>query len=386
MRSRVLAFSFAFLGLGVALAISCIGCGKSVPTDDSNKSTQKNDPKLEKMLSELDELKLEGQGATFVKPIMDVWTEEFMGKTKGKVKINYSSKGSGAGISEMTKKLADFGCSDNPMTKKQMAELPAGAEVIHIPTVVGAVVPVYKVPGVSEPIKFTGPVLVEIFTGKITKWNDAKLAGLNPGVTLPDLAIQPVYRADPSGTTFIFCDYLAKSDENFKKTIGVSNAPTWPAGVGIAQNKSDGVAGHISRTAGAIGYIELTYALDSKDKLNYGSVRNKAGKDIRADFESITAAAEASLDQKQTAEPYSRHELTYNLTDAPGEKSYPIAGMSFAVLYKKQERAKGKALVAFLYWATSAEGQDLAKRRNYAPLPESLRQKIAARLDAVELQ
>src|SRR5262249_49892453 len=152
---------------------------------------------------------------------------------------------------------------------------------------------------------------------------------------------------------------LAKVDENFKKTVGVSNAPTWPKGVGIAQNKSDGVAGHISRTEGAIGYIELTYAL-GYEKLKFGSVRNKARKDVLADLDSITAAAEASLDQKQTQEPYSLHELTYNLTDAAGEKSYPIAGMSFAVLYKKQEGAKGKAVVAFLRWATSAQGQEIA--------------------------
>ena len=286
----------------------------------------------------------------------------------------------------MTKKLADFGCSDNPMTSKQMAEVPAGAEVVHLPLVVGAVVPVYNLPGVSEPIKFTGALLVEIFTGKIARWNDAKIAALNPGVSFPDTVIQPVFRSDPSGTTFIFCDYLAKVDENFKKSVGVSNAPTWPKGVGIALNKSDGVAGHISRTEGAIGYIELTYALDSKDKLKYGSVRNKAGKDVKADFDSITAAADASLDQKQTQEPYSLHELTFNLTDAAGEKSYPIAGMSFAVLYKHQEGAKGKAVVAFLRWATSAEGQALAKRRNYAPLPESLRAKIGARLDTISVE
>ena len=234
-------------------------------------------------------------------------------------------------------------------------------------------------------IKFTGPMLVEIFTGKIGKWNDAKIVAANPGLALPDLVIQPVYRSDPSGTTFIFCDFLAKVDENFKKTVGVSNAPTWPKGVGIAQNKSDGVAGHISRTEGAIGYIELTYAMDSKDRLKYGSVRNKAGKDVLANLDSITAAAEVSLEMKQTQEPYSLHELTYNLTNAEGEKSYPIAGMSFAVLYKKQEGAKGKAVVAFLRWATSAEGQDLAKRRNYAPLPASLRAKIATRLDGMEL-
>lgn len=383
MRSRALGFGLAAFLAIPAIILGCIGCGKPVPTDAVGPGLPV-DPNLADVLKKLETVELNGQGATFVKPILDVWKEKFIEKTDGKVKINYTGTGSGAGVTQMTKKLADFGCSDNPMTSKQMAELPAGAEVVHIPLVVGAVVPAYNLPGVSEPLKFTGPLLVEIFTGKIGKWNDPKIAALNPGVAFPDLAIQPVFRADPSGTTFIFCDYLAKVDENFKKTVGVSNAPAWPKGVGIAQSKSDGVAGHISRTEGAIGYIELTFALESKDKMKYGSVKNKTGKDVIADLESITAAADASLDQKQTQEPYSLHQLAFNLTDASGEKSYPIAGMSFAVLYKKQDGAKGKAVVAFLRWATSAEGQTLAKRRNYAPLPESLRAKIGARLDSIE--
>ena len=385
MRSRLITFSsLVFMGIGVVL-IGCSGCGKPVPTEDV-KPGAAVDPKLQAELEKLEEAAPNGQGATFVKPIMDIWKEEFIDRTKGKVKINYTGTGSGAGVTQMTKKLADFGCSDNPMTSKQMAEVPAGESVVHIPLVIGAVVPAYNVPGVSEPLKFTGPLLVEIFTGKIKKWSDSKIKELNPGAALPELEIIPVVRSDPSGTTFIFCDYLAKADPEFKKTVGVSNAPSWPKGVGIAQNKSDGVAGHISNTPGTIGYIELSYALDSKDKLKFGSVKNKAGKDVLADLESITAAAAATLDSKQTAEPYSLHELTYNLTDASGEKSYPIAGMSFAVLYKKQAGAKGKAVVAFLRWATSAEGQDLAKRRNYAPLPDSLREKIGKRLDGVEIQ
>ncbi|HEY3788556.1 MAG TPA: phosphate ABC transporter substrate-binding protein PstS [Urbifossiella sp.] len=373
-----------FIPVILAVPISLFGCGKTAPTDNS--SAVPLDPKLAAILQKLEPANPTGQGATFVKPIMDVWTEEFIERTGGKVKINYTGTGSGAGISQMTKKLSDFGCSDNPMTRKQLAEVPEGAAVVHIPLVVGAVVPAYNLPGVEQPIKFTGPLLVEIFTGKIAKWNDPRIAAINPGVSFPDLVIQPVYRADPSGTTFIFCDYLAKVDDSFKKTIGVSNAPTWPKGVGIGQNKSDGVAGHISRTEGAIGYIELTYALDSKDKLKFGSVRNKAGRDVIADLDSITAAADASLDQKPTEEPYSLHELTYNLTDAAGEKSYPIAGMSFAVLYKKQQGATGRAVVAFLRWATSTEGQALAKQRNFAPLPASLREKISARLDGIEVQ
>jgi phosphate transport system substrate-binding protein len=219
----------------------------------------------------------------------------------------------------------------------------------------------------------------------VTRWNDPKIAALNPGVSLPDLGIQPVYRADPSGTSFIFSDYLAKVSPAFKSTVGASTTPNWPSGVGTAQSKSDGVAGHISRNPGAIGYLELTYALDSQDKLRYGKVRNKAGKDILPDLDSITAAAAASLGTEPTAEPYSLHDLTYNLTDADGEASYPIAGMSFAVLYQKQQGAKGKAVVGFLKWCTGPDGQKLAKLRNYAPLPEELQKKVHEALGKVEV-
>lgn len=373
MRSRLLPLPVVLASLALLP-----GCGKAPPPDEPRPNTPSLPP--------LEPAELNGQGATFVEPIMKYWTSEFGERTGGKVRINYQGTGSGAGVSQMTKKLADFGCSDAPMNKKQMGELPSGAAVVHIPTVIGAVVPVYNLPGVEQPVKFTGPLLAEIFTGKVGKWNDPKLAALNPGVKLPDLAIQPVYRSDPSGTSFIFSDYLSKVDAGFRTTVGASTTPNWPKGAGIAQPKSDGVAGHITRTPGAIGYIELTYALDSKEKLRYGSVRNRAGKDILADLDSITAAADASLGEKQTREPYSLHELTYNLTDAPGERSYPIAGMSFAVLYQQQAGAKGKALVAFLRWAASADGQELAKKRNYAPLPASLREKIAARLDGVSVE
>lgn len=367
-----------------SLALLVAGCGKQVPPDSGG-------PGATGELAALPKAEVNAEGATFVEPIMKVWTNEFLEKTGGNVRINYQGKGSGAGIGQMTKKLAAFGCSDAPMNEKQLDEAKkTGGEVVHIPLVIGAVVPMYNLPGVEQPVKFTGPLLVEVFTGKVKRWDDAKLKELNPGVALPALDIQPVYRADPSGTSFIFSDYLSKIDAGFKTTVGASTTPKWPETVGIRQQKSDGVAGHIARTAGAIGYIELTYALDQKAK--YGSVRNAAGKDVLADLASITAAAAASLDVKPTEPPYSLHELTYNLTNAPGEASYPIAGMSFAVLYQKPDlgddaaKARAKAVVAFLKWATGAEGQDLAGKRNYAPLPPALRERAAARLATVAVQ
>lgn len=369
--------------LAAALALAA-GCGKPVPPDDSR-------PGSTGAFDKLAAAEVNAEGATFVEPIMKVWTNEFLTLSGDRVRINYQGKGSGAGIGQMTKKLAAFGCSDAPMNQAQLDEArKTGGEVVHVPLVIGAVVPMYNLPGVDQPVKFTGPLLVEIFTGRVKRWDDAKLKALNPGVGLPALDIQPVYRADPSGTSFIFSDYLSKIDPEFKKTVGASTTPKWPETVGIRQQKSDGVAGHVNRTAGAIGYIELTYALDQKAK--YGSVRNAAGKDVVADLAGITAAAAASLDVKQADPPYSLHELTYNLTNAPGAASYPIAGMSFAVLYQKPDlsddaaKARARAVVTFLRWATGAEGQELAGKRNYAPLPPALREKVAARLGTVVVE
>ncbi|HET6575284.1 MAG TPA: phosphate ABC transporter substrate-binding protein PstS [Fimbriiglobus sp.] len=334
-----------------------------------------------------DRTRLDGQGSTFVEPILKVWANEYDELTDGAIQVNYQGTGSGAGVSQMTRGLADFGCTDAPMNKAQLDEaLATSGPVVHVPLVIGAIVPVYNLPGVAAPLTFTGPLLANIFTGKVAKWNDPRIAALNPGVNLPDLGIQPVYRADPSGTSFIFSDYLAKVSPEFKASVGASTTPNWPSGIGTRQSRSDGVAGHITRNPGAIGYLELTYTLDSKDKLKYGKVRNKAGQDVLADLDGITAAAAASLNVKPTAEPYSLHELTYNLTDAAGEQSYPIAGMSFAVLYRKQQGAKGKAVVGFLKWCTGADGQKLAKLRNYAPLPEELRKKVHEALGTVEIQ
>ncbi len=355
----------ATAGLSVIAALALVGCGGGGGPGE--------------------QARLDGQGSTFVEPIMKVWTNEYSDRTNGATQINYQGTGSGAGVTQMVKKLADFGCSDAPMNKKQLDEaLAAGGPVVHVPLIVGAVVPVYNLPGVEQPLTFTGPVLADLFTGKIKKWNDPPLRELNPGVDLPDLDVQPVYRADPSGTSFIFSDYLAKVSPGFKASVGVSTVPGWPKEVGIRQNKSDGVAGHISRTPGAVGYVELTYALDTK--ATFGAVRNKAGRPVRATLESITAAAAASLGQKQTEEPYSLHELTYDLTDADGADSYPIAGTAFAVLYQKQSGAKGRAVVAFLKWATGPEGQEWAARRNYAPLPEALQKQVREKLDQVEIQ
>ena len=377
-RTRV-PFLLALATLALAVAL---GCGRKPPAG----------PGDDRPVIPAEAAEVNGQGATFVEPIMKFWTEEFRARTADKVEINYTGTGSGAGVAQMTKKLVAFGCSDAPMNAKQLAEAGATAgDFVHVPLVIGAVVPAYNLPGVDRPLAFTGPVLADIFAGKVTMWNDPELVALNPALKDRAVRIQPVTRADSSGTSFIFSDYLAKVSPAFKKEVGAATLPKWPKGSGSSQEKSSGVAGFIGRTEGAIGYIELTYALDGKDKLKYGSVQNRAGKQVLADLDSITAAAAASLDRKPDAEPYSLHELTYNLTDAEGEKSYPIAGMSFAIIHKKLDGeqaggAKGRAVVAFLKWATSPEGQELARKRNYAPLPPDLQKKIADKLAAVEVK
>jgi phosphate ABC transporter phosphate-binding protein len=331
-----------------------------------------------------DSVALSGRGSSFVDPIMRFWASEFQEVTSNRVTVSYASVGSGAGVSAMTDRLADFGCSDAPMNRAQLdLAVARGGPVVHVPITIGAVVPMYNLPGVEQPVTFSGPVLADIFMGKITNWKDPRLAELNPGVNLPDLGIQPVARSDGSGTSYIFSDYLAKVSPEFRTAVGASNEPNWPGAVGVKQPQNNGVATHVKRNPGAIGYVELTYALDTKAQ--YGAVVNRAGKPVRADLPSITRAAEATLGEPQTAEPYSLHDLTYNLTDAPGDESYPIAGMTFAILYQRQTGPKGRAVVDFLKWVVSPAAQQIAAKRNYAPLPESLQQKAREKLETVSV-
>jgi phosphate transport system substrate-binding protein len=358
------------------IVVSTIGCGGNKPAESSGgESTSKK--------SSDERVTLSGGGATFVSPAMQEWASKYRKLTKDSVRIDYQAKGSGNGIQQFTKQAYIFGCSDAPMNKEQLKQATdAGGEVIHLPITIGAVVLAYNLEGVVEPLTLTGDVLVDIYLGKIKKWNDAKLTALNPSAKLPDLEIIPVYRSDSSGTTNIFTEYLSKVSPEFKSTVGASTSPKWPDKIGIGQNKNDGIAGHIKRSPGAIGYVELTYALEGK--LPFAKVVNAAGKPILASLESITLAAEASLATKPTEEPYSLHQLTYSLTNAAGDGSYPISGISYAMLFKKQTTAEGKALVEFFKWVIS-DGQPLAKALNYAPVPESLAKKILARLDEVEL-
>jgi len=263
--------------------------------------------------------RLNGGGSTFVGPMMKRWATVYY-KEKG-VEVDYALKGSGNGIQQMTSKTYHFGCTDAPMTEEQLKKArDTGGEVVHIPLVMGAVVPIYNLAELGNNVKalnFTGPVLADIFLGKITKWNDAALKKINPGVELPDKNIVVVHRAEPSGTTFIWTDYLAQVSPDWKKEVGEGRIEIkWPTGVGKPGN--DGVAGHVAKAPGAIGYVEMLYALNNK--MPYGAVQNKdQTKFIHAKTENVTAAAKAAAADIPDG-------LTYTLTNKPGSESYPICG------------------------------------------------------------
>lgn len=326
--------------------------------------------------------RITGGGATFVNPIMQKWSGEYR-KAKG-VEIDYVSKGSGYGIEQFTAKTIDFGCSDAPMKKEQVAAANAkGGEVLHIPLIMGAVAVVYNVPEVTgDALKLPGDVLADIFRRSITKWNDGRIAAANPGVSLPATDIVVVARAESSGTTNIFTEYLSKASEAFRKEVGTSTKPKWPQGV-TSQEQNDGVAGFVKNNPGTIGYVEVLFA--KKNKLPTAKIRNRAGEWIGPDAAAVTAAAGEAMKSKPDQEPYSLHDLTFSLTDADGGQSYPICGISYAVLYSKLAKDKGPTIVDFLRWAVT-DGQKFGGELEYAPLPADLQKKAGDRLQTVKFE
>ena len=303
-------------------------------------------------------VQINGAGATFPAPIYAKWFAEY-NKLHADVRINYQALGSGAGIRQLTERTVFFGASDGPMTQEQL--LAASGKVLHLPTVLGAVVPVYNLPGVSQELKFSGPVLANIYLGKITKWNDAAIAALNAGVTLPATDIVVAHRSDGSGTTYIWVDYLSKVSPEFKKTVGVGTSVKWPAGVAAAKN--DGVAAIVAQTPGAIGYVELIYAIQTKTA--YGQVQNMNGKFVKASINAVSAAAAAAAKQMPA-------DFRVSITNAPGDTVYPISSFTWILLYQEpKDKAQGKAMVDFMKWALT-EGQTFAGDLGYAPIPKNV--------------
>jgi len=303
-------------------------------------------------------VQINGAGATFPYPIYSKWFSEY-NKLHPNVQINYQSLGSGAGIRQMTSRTVFFGATDGPMTNEQLQAAPG--RILHFPTVLGAVVPVYNIPGVTQELKFTGAVLADIYLGKITKWNDPAIAKLNGGVNLPATDIVVVHRSEGSGTTYIWVDYLSKVSPEFRKTVGVAASVKWPTGIGGKGNEA--VSGSVVQTPGAIGYVELIYAL--QNKMAYGSVQNSSGTSLRATVDAVTAAAAAAVNAMPP-------DFRVSITNPPGADAYPIASFTWLLFYENpDDKAQAKTMVDFMKWALS-DGQKFAKDLGYAPLPEPI--------------
>lgn len=312
-----------------------------------------------------------GAGATFPYPIYTKWFAEFK-KTDQNAQINYQSIGSGGGISKLIDETVDFGASDAPMKDDEIAKVKAG--VVHVPTVLGSVVVAYNVPGGPADLKLDAATIEGIYLGDIKKWNDAKITALNAGAKLPDMAILPVYRSDGSGTTAIFTDYLSKAGASWKGKVGDGKAVKWPVGIGSKGN--EGVTGSIKSTPGSIGYIELAFA--EQNKLNVASIKNKAGKFVKPNADTVSAAAAGSLKSMPA-------DFRVSITNAEGDKSYPISGFTYMLIPKTLKGEKGKKIVAFLNWAMGP-GQAMAAPLSYAPLPKALVEKVKSKVKEIKVE
>jgi phosphate transport system substrate-binding protein len=311
--------------------------------------------------------KITGAGATFPYPIYSKWFSEYSAAHPG-VEVNYASIGSGGGITQVTKGLVDFGASDMPMTDQALKDSPI--KLIHIPTVMGAVVPIYNVPGASE-IKFSSDVLADIFLGKVSTWSDPRIVKDNPGVKLPDTKIIVVHRSEGSGTSYIFTDYLSKVSKDWADGPGTGSSLNWPIGVGGKGN--EGVAGLIRQLPGSIGYVELIYAL--QNKISFGEVKNASGKWVRASIEGVTAAA-------ATAKIPADYRVS--ITNAPGDDSYPISSFTYLLIPAKAVDAnKEKVLKDMLSWIVK-DGEGQVSTLSYAPLPQALADKVLKTVYALQ--
>jgi phosphate transport system substrate-binding protein len=313
---------------------------------------------------------INGAGSTFVYPLMSRWSSEYQ-KLMPAVEVNYQSIGSGGGIRQLVARTVQFGATDGPMTDDQLKE--AKSPVLHIPLVMGAVVPTYNLPSLPHAIRFTPEALAGIFLGEIQNWSDPKVASANSDMKLPATPIVVVHRSDGSGTTYVWVDYLAKVSPAWKTKVGTATSVNWPTGIGGKGN--EGVAGSVRQTPGAIGYVELTYAL--QNRMSVGPIQNQAGHFIEPSIAAVTAAASGAL----AAIP---DDLRYSITNAPGDQAWPVSGTTWAVLYQDMPAGPERtAVVGFLRWALH-EGQNYCEALDYASLPSELVQRATAKLDLVE--
>ena len=312
---------------------------------------------------------LNAAGATFPYPIYSKWFSEYHNQHPD-VQINYQSIGSGGGIRQVLEGTVDFGASDGPMTDEQLGQ--AKISIFHIPTVLGAVVPAYNVPGVTGDLKFSPEVIANICLGRITNWNDAAIARDNPGVKFPDKPIVVVHRSDGSGTNYIFTDYLSKVSPEWQKQVGKGTSVKWPVGLGAKGN--EGVAGMIKQQDGAFGYVELIYAI--QNHIGYGVVKNAAGKWVKGSLDGATAAAGSVKEMPD--------DFRVSITDPPGATAYPIASFTWLLIPSKfDDHTKGKAVVDFLNWMVD-KGEPMTVSLDYAPLPKNVAAKVKARIKEIK--
>ena len=326
-----------------ALGLAFTSCGSPTASSDSTKAAPAR------------QILINGAGATFPYPMYSKWFDEYHRKFPN-IQINYQSIGSGGGIRQILEGTVDFGASDGPMTDEQLKQ--AKTKILHFPTVLGADVAAYNIPGITEELNFTSDALAAIFLGKIKKWNDPELKKANPSVSLPDKDIVVVHRSDGSGTTYVWVDYLSKISPEWKSKVGISTSVNWPVGLGGKGN--EGVAGLIKQTPDSIGYVELIYAI--QNKMSYGKVRNSAGKFVMADLMSVTAAAAGA--SKQMPEDF-----RVSITDSTGPDAYPISSFTWLLIPSKiEDPMKKKALTDFLEWMLT-DGQSMVEALSYAKLP-----------------
>lgn len=314
-------------------------------------------------------VQLQGAGATFPNPLYQKWLSEY-GKLHSNIKIDYQSVGSGAGIKQIKEGTIDFGASDSPMKDDDLKSAPG--ELVHIPTVLGAVVLTYNLSGVNQTLKFSPDVVADIFLGKIKKWDDARIAADNAGVKLPAADITVVHRSDGSGTSAVFTDYLSKVSAEWKERVGSGTSPSWPVGIGGKGN--EGVTGQVKNTPNTLGYVELVYAV--QNKLPVAHVKNASGAFVEPTIDAVTAAAAASVASTPD-------DLRVSITNAAGANVYPISSYTYILVYKAQkDAAKGKALVDFLWWGLH-DGEGFAKELQYAPLPAEIVKRAEQKINSI---
>lgn len=346
-----------------ALILFAVACAKENSNSSSTASSTSSGGSVD----------LTGAGATFPYPLYSKWFADYAQQTG--VKINYQSIGSGGGIRQLSEQTVDFGASDSPMSDEELSKA-KGGPVLHIPTVLGAVVVTYNIPGLSAPLNLTATALSDIFSGKVTKWSDARIGSLNSGAKLPSTDILVVHRSDGSGTTFIFTDYLSKAAAAWNTSVGKGKEVKWPVGLGAKGN--EGVAGQVKQTPGAIGYVELAYA--KQNKLPFAAIANKAGKNVLPSVAAVTAAAAGAAGTLPANTDY-----RISIVDGPGADSYPISSFTWILVYQHQRDAgKGKKLVDFLNWALTT-GESAASQLDYAPLPTEMATKVKARLANIDI-